>query len=226
MGDEERSGFARAACDRCGRRAAAAQIGMRMSGGGGSRYWRLPELRCCRQATGRSRRSSTRSGGRRLSAVQEPGGNSDTMRTDQPKIAPAGRPAGLVAIRVQRTLRGRWEVTVPGQRKGITCETLDEARRVAYLTVAHTRPCELIVHDAYHRVLDCELIDGNQIPPSSSAPHPEQLGPRPAVPNRTEGPRPGGTPASSSNRRRRAPPKRRRPPSVAPEQSADDQGGQ
>jgi hypothetical protein len=148
------------------------------------------------------------------------------MRADQSKIASSGRPAGLVAIRVQRTLRGRWEVAVPGQRKGITCETLDEARRVAYLTVAHTRSCELIVHDAYHRVLDRELIDGHQIPPASSAPHAEQAGPRPAVPDRTEGPRPGGTPAPSSKRRRRAPPKRRRPPSVAPEQPTDDQGGQ
>jgi hypothetical protein len=123
------------------------------------------------------------------------------MRADQPKIAPAGRPAGLVAIRVQRTLRGRWEVAVPGQRKRITCETLDEARRVAYVTVAHTRPCELIVHDAYHRVLDRELIDGSQIPLASSAPHAEQPGPRPAVQDRSKARARGGTPAPSSNRR-------------------------
>jgi hypothetical protein len=43
-----------------------------------------------------------------------------------------------------------------------TCETLDEARRVAYRQAAECLPCELVVHDAYHRVIVDEQL---------SAPH-------------------------------------------------------
>jgi len=43
----------------------------------------------------------------------------------------------------------------------VTCETFDEAQRVAYLCATHRRPCELIVCDAYHRVLHHELIDAD-----------------------------------------------------------------
>jgi hypothetical protein len=39
-------------------------------------------------------------------------------------------------------------------------ETLDHARRVAYLSAAHRHSRELIIQDAYHRVLERELIDG------------------------------------------------------------------
>jgi hypothetical protein len=65
-----------------------------------------------------------------------------------------------VIIRVQHHPRGQWEVVAPGQRERIRCETLEDARRIAYLSVARTRPCELIVRDAYNRVLGHELIDG------------------------------------------------------------------
>ncbi|MGO9890853.1 MAG: hypothetical protein ACLP0L_23545 [Solirubrobacteraceae bacterium] len=62
-------------------------------------------------------------------------------------------------VRVDVNGRGGWEVTLPGQRDGITFETLDEAQRVAYLCAAHRHPCELVVRDAYHRVLHREFID-------------------------------------------------------------------
>jgi len=65
-----------------------------------------------------------------------------------------------LTVRVDRTGRGEWEVAMPDQRERVTCETLDDARRVAYLCAAHTRPCELIVCDAYHRVLQHEFING------------------------------------------------------------------
>ena len=86
------------------------------------------------------------------------------MRHEAAQSAGNG-PCEPVTIRVQRTLRGRWEVILLGRHKGITCETLDEARRVAYLAVAHTHPCELIVHDAYYRVIHREVIDGHDTPP-------------------------------------------------------------
>jgi hypothetical protein len=44
----------------------------------------------------------------------------------------------------------------------VTCETLDEAQRVAYLCAAHLHPCELVVRDACHRVLHREFIDGRE----------------------------------------------------------------
>jgi hypothetical protein len=63
-------------------------------------------------------------------------------------------------VRVDLNRRGSWEIALPGERDRVTCETLDEARRVAYLCAAHRHPCELVVCDAYHRVLHREFIDG------------------------------------------------------------------
>jgi hypothetical protein len=63
-------------------------------------------------------------------------------------------------VSVDRDERGGWEITLPGQRDRVTLQTLDEAQRVAYLCAAHRHPCELVVRDAYHRVLHREFIDG------------------------------------------------------------------
>jgi hypothetical protein len=133
------------------------------------------------------------------------------MRSDTSPSTPAG-PAARVTIRVQRTLRGRWEVVVPGRRKGIICDTLDEARRVAYLAVAHARPCELIVYDARHRVVHQELIAGHQTA-SSSSPHRGKQ-PKPSLAAPAISPR-----RLASLRSRRAPPARSKPPTTR-------QGGQ
>ncbi len=38
-----------------------------------------------------------------------------------------------------------------------SCETLEEAERVAYICAAYPQPCELVACDAYHRV----LLDAN-----------------------------------------------------------------
>ena len=97
------------------------------------------------------------------------------MRTDANRKAKADS-AEAVTVRVQRTVRGRWEVVMPGRGEGIACETLDDARRVAYLAVAHTHPCELIVRDACHRVIERELIDGYQAVQTRSPPTGEQQG--------------------------------------------------
>lgn len=45
-------------------------------------------------------------------------------------------PAPVVrsAVCVEFTARGAWEVEVPDQRERITCTTLDEAQRIAYLS--------------------------------------------------------------------------------------------
>jgi hypothetical protein len=61
-------------------------------------------------------------------------------------------------IRVDRNRHGSWEVAVPGQNRNLTCATLDDARRVAYLQASRQRPCQLVICDAYHRVARRELI--------------------------------------------------------------------
>jgi hypothetical protein len=65
-----------------------------------------------------------------------------------------------VTVGVERTGHGAWEVAVPEQYERVTCETLEDARRAAYLCAVHGRPRELIVCDADRRILHDELING------------------------------------------------------------------
>ncbi len=60
---------------------------------------------------------------------------------------------------VDHTTRGAWEIALSDHRELVICNTLDEASRLARQRAADTRPCELIVRDAYHRVLRRELIN-------------------------------------------------------------------
>lgn len=62
-------------------------------------------------------------------------------------------------VQVDPNGSGDWQIEVSDQDSVVTCETLDEAQRVAYLFATGRPPCELIVRDAYHRVLHHELID-------------------------------------------------------------------
>lgn len=106
-----------------------------------------------------------------------------------------------VIVCVQQS-RGRWEVLPPGRRGRISCETLEDARRIAYLSVAHANDCELIVRDAHNRVLEHELIDGRRDTSSGSrarlpnTPSPQEVG-------SARGARPVGAFADLSERRAR-----------------------
>ena len=62
-------------------------------------------------------------------------------------------------VRVDLDRRGNWEIALSDERGRVTCETLADARRVAYRCAAHRHPCELVVFDAYHRVLQREIIE-------------------------------------------------------------------
>lgn len=64
-----------------------------------------------------------------------------------------------VTVLLHLDSRGRWSVDLPGGSE-VICETLDDARRVAYLCAARRRPCELLMQDAYHRVVRREFVDG------------------------------------------------------------------
>jgi hypothetical protein len=56
-------------------------------------------------------------------------------------------------VRVHLNRHGAWEITLPLQLDPINCESLYEARRAAYRFAAHWRPCEVVLCDAYHRVM-------------------------------------------------------------------------
>jgi hypothetical protein len=62
-------------------------------------------------------------------------------------------------VRVDLNGHGAWEITLPAQLDPINCESLYEARRAAYRFAAHWHPCEVVMCDAYHRVMHRQLID-------------------------------------------------------------------
>jgi hypothetical protein len=62
-------------------------------------------------------------------------------------------------IRVDLNRHGTWEITLPVQLTPIKCESLYEARRAAYRFAAYWHPCEVVIYDAYHRVIHRQLID-------------------------------------------------------------------
>jgi hypothetical protein len=68
--------------------------------------------------------------------------------------------ANFVTVRVDRSEHGDWKVVLPDGDEHVRCETLHDARRIAYLQVAQRHPCKLIVRDAYHRVVEHGLFDG------------------------------------------------------------------
>lgn len=81
------------------------------------------------------------------------------MTLDAPQTTPADPAIGVIMVRVDLNGHGAWEVTLPDQREPIRCQTLHEARRAAYRCAADRRPCELVMCDAYHRVVHHELIE-------------------------------------------------------------------
>jgi hypothetical protein len=62
-------------------------------------------------------------------------------------------------VRVDLNRHGAWEITLPVQLDPINCESLYEARRAAYRFAAHWHPCEVVMCDAYHRVVHRQFID-------------------------------------------------------------------
>jgi hypothetical protein len=77
-----------------------------------------------------------------------------------------------MTVCVDRSVGGSWGIALSDQREPLVCKTLEEASRVAYRCAAARRPCELVVRDAYHRVLRHELINaggGSRSRPASRA---------------------------------------------------------
>jgi len=55
--------------------------------------------------------------------------------------------------------RGGWEVELSDRDDRVFCETLDEARTLAFRYAMQMPPCDLVVRDAYERVLQHQLIE-------------------------------------------------------------------
>jgi hypothetical protein len=68
-------------------------------------------------------------------------------------------PANTLTVLVDRNSHGDWEVALPDQSDRVRCETLDDARRIGYLCAAHRHRCELVIRDAYHRVVEHNFFD-------------------------------------------------------------------
>jgi hypothetical protein len=63
-----------------------------------------------------------------------------------------------LTVRVDFGGRGGWAIALPNGRERITCESLDDARRFARRWAQDRSPCEVVVCDAYHRVLYREVV--------------------------------------------------------------------
>jgi predicted kinase len=61
-------------------------------------------------------------------------------------------------VRVDFGGRGSWAIALPDERERVTCATLADAKRIAHLWARDRSPCEVVVCDAYHRVLSRELV--------------------------------------------------------------------
>ena len=69
----------------------------------------------------------------------------------------------LMTINVDRTRHGEWEVRLPNDDGHVKCREFADAVRVGYRCAADRRGCEVVVHDAYHRVLRRELVSGELV---------------------------------------------------------------
>lgn len=63
----------------------------------------------------------------------------------------------LLTVRVDCDRDG-WAIAVPDGSARLTCRTLEDATRLARRCAEDKGPCEMIVCDAYHRVLYREMV--------------------------------------------------------------------
>jgi hypothetical protein len=91
------------------------------------------------------------------------------MVAGQSSNPPQGVPVHPLTVRVLLNARGQWEVVLPGRRRPLRCRDLDEAQRAAYVFAERSRPCEVVVHDAYHRVVRRDVINGHRVPADPSS---------------------------------------------------------
>ncbi len=64
-------------------------------------------------------------------------------------------------VRVDLNGRDDQDIEPADHDNSVTCDTREEAERVAHICASYRQPCEPVVCDAYHRVLHRNLIDAN-----------------------------------------------------------------
>jgi hypothetical protein len=62
-------------------------------------------------------------------------------------------------VEVRPDYRGKWGVALSEAGMQTRCETLADARRVAYARAAQRDCSELVIQDAYHRVIERRRFD-------------------------------------------------------------------
>lgn len=86
------------------------------------------------------------------------------MALTTPETEYADTHGALRTVRIDRRSRGGWEIEFADEPEHVICRTLADAERVAYRYASDGAPCEIIVHDAYHRVMSRQTLP--------HAPHP------------------------------------------------------
>ncbi len=84
-----------------------------------------------------------------------------------------------LTVRVLLNARGEWEVLSAHSLRPHRYKTLDEATRAAYAVAYRDGPCELVVHDAYHRVAHAQHVEPGS--PGAGVPQARPAPPWPAV---------------------------------------------
>jgi hypothetical protein len=77
-------------------------------------------------------------------------------------------------VRVDPGPAGTWRITFADRPQLITTESLTETIRLARRLAEPAPPAELIVCDAYHRVIQRELCGGAGVPESAPTARPGQ----------------------------------------------------
>jgi hypothetical protein len=79
------------------------------------------------------------------------------MRSPPAGPSNGARDRGIVIVLIDMIPRGAWEVKLSTKRTGIICGTLADAKDQARRSIGR-RPSEVIIRDAYHRVLEYERL--------------------------------------------------------------------
>jgi hypothetical protein len=64
-------------------------------------------------------------------------------------------------MRVDLNRRGDRDIEPSDQDGRVSCDTPEEAERVAHICAAYRQPCELVLCEAYNRVMHRGLIDAS-----------------------------------------------------------------
>ena len=65
-------------------------------------------------------------------------------------------------IQIQRRRGNEWEVSIPSRHHRVICNSFQEAAKRGYQLAASEAECDVVLHDAYHRVVRRERVRGDR----------------------------------------------------------------